>query len=540
MTPANIIDAGDVLVVGAGLAGLYTALKLSHRPVTLIASAGTHKGSSSFWAQGGIAAAIGADDSPDLHTEDTIRAGDGLVDETIAALLAHNAADRLQDLVDFGVPFNKNLNGGLALGREAAHQRNRIAGVSGDRAGREIMKCLGQLAESSPSINLLNGFSAYELAIEDGRVVGVFADTGKHPFGTTLIKTRAVILACGGSGYLYATTTNPQFANGAALAMAARAGASIADPEFVQFHPTAIHGMGDPAPLATEALRGVGARLINARGEAFMSAYHDDAEMAPRDIVARAVFDEIQKTGSVGLDLRGQIAETLDEKFPTVADYCKKGGFDPRVSPIPVAPAAHYHMGGIKVDQNGRTSLPGLWACGECASTGAHGANRLASNSLLEALVFGARIAEHIDFTVPIRAASSPQPPMLAPSTTIQQVMPAMQKLRDCMARHVGVVRTREGLEEAFMQLFRLERIASDTPDLSNMVVTALMITAAAYEREESRGSHFRSDYPNKHAIAERSTMTLDDARAIASQACTIDHDAEQHQKKTGTGQLMA
>ena len=220
MTPANIIDAGDVLVVGAGLAGLYTALKLSHRPVTLIASAGTHKGSSSFWAQGGIAAAIGADDSPDLHTEDTILAGDGLVDETIAALLAHNAADRLQDLVDFGVPFNKDLNGGLALGREAAHQRNRIAGVSGDRAGREIMKCLGQLAESSPSINMLNGFSAYELAIEDGRMVGVFADTGKHPFSTTLIKARAVILACGGSGYLYATTTNPQFANGAALAMA--------------------------------------------------------------------------------------------------------------------------------------------------------------------------------------------------------------------------------------------------------------------------------------------------------------------------------
>ncbi len=540
MTPANIIDAGDVLVVGAGLAGLYTALKLSHRPVTLITSAGTHKGSSSFWAQGGIAAAIGADDSPDLHTEDTIRAGDGLVDETIAALLAHNAAERLEDLADFGVPFNKDLNGGLALGREAAHQRNRIAGVSGDRAGREIMKCLGQLAESSPSINMLSGFSAYELAIEDGRVVGVFADTGKHPFGKTLIKARAVILACGGSGYLYATTTNPQFANGAALAMAARAGASIADPEFVQFHPTAIHGMGDPAPLATEALRGVGARLINERGEAFMSAYHDDSEMAPRDIVARAVFDEIQKTGSVGLDLRGQIAETLDEKFPTVADYCKKGGFDPRVSPIPVAPAAHYHMGGIKVDQNGRTSLPGLWACGECASTGAHGANRLASNSLLEALVFGARIAEHIDFTLPVRAASSPQPPMLAPSTTIQQVMPAMQKLRDCMSRHVGVVRTREGLEEAFKQLFRLERIASDTPDLSNMVLTALMITAAAYEREESRGSHFRSDYPNKHAIAERSTLTLDDARAIASKACTIDHDAEHHQKETGTGQLMA
>ena len=187
MTPTNIIDAGDVLVVGAGLAGLYTALKLSHRQVTLIASAGTRKGSSSLWAQGGIAAAIGSDDSPALHAEDTIKAGDGLVDETIAALLAHDAAERLKDLVDFGVPFNKDQNGDLILGREAAHQRNRIAGVSGDRAGREIMKCLGRLAESSPSINMLSGFNAYELAIEEGRVVGVFTDTGKHPFGVTLI-----------------------------------------------------------------------------------------------------------------------------------------------------------------------------------------------------------------------------------------------------------------------------------------------------------------------------------------------------------------
>lgn len=544
MTPTNIIDAGDVLVVGAGLAGLYTALKLSHRPVTLIASAGTRKGSSSFWAQGGIAAAIGSDDSPALHTEDTIKAGDGLVDETIAALLAHDAADRLQDLVNFGVPFDKDQNGDLALGREAGHQRNRIAGVSGDRAGREIMKCLGRLAQSSPSINMLSGFSAYELAIEDGRVVGVFTDTGKHPFGVTLIKARAVILACGGSGYLYATTTNPEFSNGAALAMAARAGATIADPEFVQFHPTAIHGMGDPAPLATEALRGEGAKLVNAHGVAFMSAYHADAEMAPRDIVARAVFDEIKKTGSVGLDLRGHIAETLDDRFPTVAAYCKEGGVNPRLSPIPVAPAAHYHMGGIKVDQNGRTSLPGLWACGECASTGAHGANRLASNSLLEALVFGARIAEHIDFTVPVRVASSPQPPKLAPNTTIQQVMPAMQKLRDCMTRHVGVVRTREGLEETFRQLLRLERIASGTPDLSNMVLTSLMITAAAYQREESRGSHFRSDFPQKHAIVERSTLTLDAARAITSKvyagACDEDYEAEQYNKEKANDQLTA
>jgi L-aspartate oxidase len=197
-------------------------------------------------------------------------------------------------------------------------------------------------------------------------------------------------------------------------------------------------------------------------------------------------------------------------------------------------------MGGIKVDQNGRTSLPGLWACGECASTGAHGANRLASNSLLEALVFGARIAEHIDFTVPIRLASSPQPPKLAPNTTIQQVMPAMQKLRDCMARHVGVVRTREGLEEAFNQLLRLERIASGTPDLSNMVVTSLMITAAAYQREESRGSHFRSDFPQKSTIAERSTLTLDAARTIASRDYAFDFDAESHGKEKATDQLTA
>lgn len=518
-SPANIIDAGDVLVVGAGLAGLYTALKLGRRPVTVIAAAGSKKDSASFWAQGGIAAAVGADDSPGLHARDTTRAGDGLVDEAIAAMLAHDAADRLQDLIDCGVPFNRQDNGALALGREAAHARNRIAGVSGDRAGREIMKCLGRLAENSPSISILRGFNAYELAIEDGRVVGVFADAGKHPFGTTLIKARAVVLACGGSGYLYATTTNPELANGAALAMAARAGAVIADPEFIQFHPTAMRGLGDPAPLATEALRGVGARLVNADGVQFMPAYHPDAEMAPRDIVARAVFEEIAKTGNVGLDLRGALSDTLAERFPTVFAYCREGGMDPGRSPIPVAPAAHYHMGGIKVDADGRASLPGLWACGECAATGAHGANRLASNSLLEALVFGARIAAHIDLTVPVRATSSPQPPQLAHDCDASPVMPAIRKLRGCMAAHVGVVRSGPGLAEALEQLRRLERMAAGMPHLANMAVTALMITASAYRREESRGAHFRSDFPEKSATPVRTSLTLEAAREIVNDA---------------------
>lgn len=519
----NIIDAGDVLIVGAGLAGLFTALKLGHRPVTILAAGGPRKASASSWAQGGIAVAIGPDDSPAQHKNDTINAGAGLVDPEIAGLLAEEAEARIEDLVGYGVPFNRNPDGSFQLSREAAHSRNRIAGVSGDRAGREIMSALADAVAANPSIRKLTGFSACELAIEDGRVVGVFARPGETASSGNhtplLIKARAVILACGGSGYLFATTTNPVFANGEAVAMAARAGAQIVDTEFMQFHPTAFTGLGDPAPLATEALRGEGAKLLNRHGEAFMTGYHADAELAPRDIVSRAVFNEIMKTGKVGLDLRGSLADKLHSRFPTVYEYCKRGGIDPTREVLPVAPAAHYHMGGIRVDVNGRTSLPSLWACGECAATGAHGANRLASNSLLEAIVFGARIAEHLDDTLPIRAVSSPEPAQTDLFSDNTTVMPAIRELRQVMTRHVGVIRERAGLLEALQVITRLERAANGATPLANMTVTALLITAAALMREESRGGHFRSDFPTTGKIAERKILTLDVVRQLADDA---------------------
>lgn len=507
----NIIDVGDVLVVGAGLAGLFTALKLGPRPVTVLAAGKRDKGSASKWAQGGIAAAVGADDSAALHAQDTIGAGAGLVNETIAQLVADEAAERIVDLETLGVDFDRNEDGSLTLGREAAHCRDRIIGTQGDRSGREIMRALLQRAEASPSLTFLEGYAAYELAVENGRVVGVFAraSSGSPLSGPLLIRARAIIMATGGVGHLYAVTTNPRGANGEALAMAARAGAAIADAEFVQFHPTALTGMGDPAPLATEALRGQGAILVDANGHRFMPELDERAELAPRDIVARGVFAKIIETGSVGLDLRPSgLAADLDIRFPTVAQECAKHGIDPKQNVLPVAPATHFHMGGIKTDAYGRTSLSGLWACGEVASTGLHGANRLASNSLLEALVFGARIAEDINNIIPHTATASPAHPMTQPQADMALLAPMTQKLRQLMTRHVGVIRSADGLIHTLHELERLQRTAQDAAPFANMVLAAQFITMAGLHREESRGGHARADFPTT-GHASHSIYTL-------------------------------
>lgn len=515
---ANIIDVGDVLVIGAGLAGLFAALKLAPRQVTVMAAGKRNKGSASKWAQGGIAAALGPDDHIDNHIADTLAAGAGLVDEDVARLVAGDAAVRIADLEKLGVPFNRRADGHFALGREAAHSHNRIVGVSGDRAGRAIMQALGARAEATPSIDFLEGFAAYELAVENGRVVGVFArpaDAG-HFSGPLLIRARATVLATGGIGHLYAVTTNPMGANGEALAMAARAGAEIADAEFVQFHPTAltgpfVHGT-DPAPLATEALRGEGAVLVNAHGHRFMPDIHADAELAPRDIVARAVFGEIDKTGSVGLDLRPNgLAENLSERFPTIAAHCAKVGIDPTRTPLPVAPATHFHMGGIQTNKFGRTSLDGLWACGEVAATGLHGANRLASNSLLEAVVFAARIADDINHTVPHTSLARPEPPRTHLDGTQVALAPATQKLRTMMSTYVGVLRERAGLVHVLQELKKLHNAAAGHAPFSNMVLAAQFITLAALQREESRGGHCRLDFPARAAHATHSRLTMRD-----------------------------
>lgn len=515
---ANIIDVGDVLVIGAGLAGLFTALKLAPRPVTVMAAGKRKSGSASQWAQGGIAAAIGPDDHTDNHKQDTLQAGAGLVNEAVAQLVAEEASARIDDLSALGVPFDRNGDGDLALGREAAHSHNRIIGVRGDQAGREIMKTLIERADASPSIDFMEGYAAYELAVEEGRVVGVFARPAQTSSlsGPLLIRARATILATGGIGHLYGVTTNPVGANGEALAMAARAGAQVSDSEFVQFHPTALTGMGDPAPLATEALRGEGAKLINAKGERFMTGVHENAELAPRDIVARAVFDQIVKTGSVGLDLRPNgLAANLDARFPTVAENCKKAGIDPTTHLLPVAPATHFHMGGIRTDTHGRSSLPGLWACGEVAATGLHGANRLASNSLLEAIVFGARIAQDINNLVPTSSRARPAPPETRIDASAIELAPATEKLRWLMSRHVGVLRHADGLVHTLHELKRLQRAAGGMAPFASMVLAAQFITMAALRREESRGGHFRTDFPSPKAQADHSQLTMAELDAL-------------------------
>src|SRR5258708_3721365 len=386
-----------VVIVGGGLAGLFCALKLAPRLVTVVSAAPLGQGASTAWAQGGIAAAVAEGDSAEAHAADTIAVGAGLVDEKIALGIAREAGARIHDLLQYGVPFDRDLDGKLAVGREAAHSARRIVHVRGDMAGKAIISALSQAVRATPSIRVIEGYAAEALLTEDGAVAGLqLPKVGDVTAKPVTMASGAVVLATGGIGHLYDVTTNPAEANGLGLAIAAHAGAVIADPEFVQFHPTAIMVGRDPAPLATEALRGEGATLINDKGQRFMLARHPLAELAPRDIVARGVFAEIAAGHGAFLDAREALRARFAEKFPTVYASCMAAGIDPEKQPIPVAPAAHYHMGGIAVDVHGRTSLKGLWAGGEVSSTGAHGANRLASNSLLEAVVFAARIAEDI------------------------------------------------------------------------------------------------------------------------------------------------
>lgn len=505
----------DVVIVGGGLAGLFCALKLAPRPVTVISAAPLGQGASTAWAQGGIAAAVAEGDSPEAHAADTVAVGAGLVDEGVALRLAREAGARIDDLLRYGVPFDRDLEGRLAVGREAAHSARRIVHVRGDMAGAAIIAALTDAVRKTPSIRVIEGFVAENLLTENGAVTGLQIRKTNDPLASpVVIASHAIVLATGGIGHLYAVTTNPAEASGLGLAIAARAGAVIADPEFVQFHPTAVMAGRDPAPLATEALRGEGAILVNESGERFMTKLHPLAELAPRDIVARSVFAEIAAGRGAFLDASTALGARFAEKFPTVYASCINAGIDPATQPIPVAPAAHYHMGGIAVDERGRTSLTGLWAGGEVSSTGAHGANRLASNSLLEAVVYAARIAEDID------GHDIPQPAR-RPAIVIagqNAPMPALVEtsLRNMMTSHVGVVRDGAHLAKAIRLFADIERNTGSIA-LRNMATTALLVATSAWSRRESRGAHCRADCPDDVAALARRTMTtLAEAREVA------------------------
>jgi L-aspartate oxidase len=519
-----LIRHTDAVIVGAGLAGLATAPRLAPMPCIVLSPAPLGDGIASGRAQGGIAAAIGPGDTPAQHAADTLAAADGIADPAIASLVAEAAPGCIADLASFGVRFDRDADGTLLLGREGGHHRHRIVHAAGDATGGEIMRALIAAARATPSITVIDDAEAEDLLVEDGEVLGVIA---RHGGQALVLRAQAVVLATGGIGGLYRETSNPLGARGRGLALAARAGAVLADLEFVQFHPTALDIGRDPMPLITEALRGAGAVLMTEHGERLMAEVHRLGDLAPRDVVARQVWRHRRAGGTVRLDATMALGAAFASRFPTVYASCRAAGIDPAHQPIPVAPAAHYHMGGIATDQHARSSVPGLWAVGECAATGLHGANRLASNSLLEALVFAARAAQDIQTTAPKvpRPAAQPVPPSLPRLAADDRARMASELagLRGVMSDCVGVERVGGGLRRAIDYATRLRRQTS-TAAMADAALVAELIATAALRREESRGGHFRSDHPlPRHA--QRGRIALADLATPHDSWRTHDHD---------------
>ncbi len=495
----------DFIVVGSGIAGLYTALQTNKYGKTLIITKGSIDDCNTKYAQGGIAAAISKKDSPELHYQDTMAAGDGLCDEEAVRILVNEAPDRISDLVDIGVPFD-TLDGGIALTMEAAHSVPRILHAGGDATGEHIEVTLSRRVRMA-KIRIMEDFLATEVLLENGKVAGIKAldcRTGS----IEEIGCRYLILATGGAGQLYKYTTNSDVATGDGIALAYGAGAEIINMEFFQFHPTALRLPGVAPFLISEAVRGEGGILRNVDGHHFMPDYTPAGDLAPRDVVARSIIYEMKKTGSdrVFIDATHLPPKVVTTRFPHIYRFCLDHGLNITKGLMPVAPAAHYMMGGIRTNTCGETNIPGLFAVGETACTGVHGANRLASNSLIEVLVFSKRIMQKISQEATAETAPSRMSIVVHHLEEPQRVpkklpAPSLSALQDLLWDKVGIIRNGENLARAAGILAGWQECLSPPADrpsseLSNLILTGRLVTEAALIREESRGAHFRLDFP--------------------------------------------
>lgn len=518
-----VVDT-DVIVIGSGIAGLFTAIKASEKDRVILITKKTMMESNTRYAQGGIAAVISEDDSPAYHRQDTLLAGAGLCSSEAVDILVNEGPEGVKELMMLGTAFDLE-NGELALTKEGAHSHRRILHAHGDATGYEIVRALSEQAGAHPNIEVWDNHYVIDLITEEDECLGALV---QRPDGQRVfLRGNATILCSGGAGQLYRYTTNPEVATGDGVAIAYRAGALLRDMEFIQFHPTSLCYPGAPRFLISEAVRGEGAVLRNIKGERFMSRYHELLELAPRDIVARAIVSEMEATGAsiVYLDITHEDPEKVRARFPTIYETCLSYGLDLTSDWIPVAPAAHYMMGGVRVNHHGETSVHRLFACGEVSSTGVHGANRLASNSLSEAIVFGRRIIQRIrelpprtrtGETVSYRAGR--QAP--APSSLAERRL----DLQKTMVRRVGLRRTAEGLAKGIQELERHRAIfdqalhTRDQWEYANMLTCALLLAKSALAREESRGGHYREDFParsdekwRKHLLWQRDQGMLEE-----------------------------
>jgi L-aspartate oxidase len=498
----------DFLVIGSGIAGLRAAISLAEAGRVVILTKADPRESNTGYAQGGIAAAFGSDDSPELHAKDTLAAGDGLCLPEAVDVLVREGPRYVRELMDWGATFDTDQSGQPALGREAAHSVRRVLHVR-DATGRSIGQVLWHMVSTHPRVQVCGDALALSLSMREGQCVGAaFLDRDGRVEEVSAPRT---LIATGGAGQVYRETTNPPIATGDGIAMAFEAGARVTDLEFIQFHPTALNVAGAPRFLLSEALRGEGAWLVNQQGERFGQRYEPAGDLASRDLVARAIVREVNRTGApVFLTMAHLDADYVRNRFPTITQACRRAGFDIATDRIPVSPAAHYVMGGVETDLCGRTSIDNLFAAGEAACTGVHGANRLASNSLLEGLVFGARAAETMKGSS-VKATLTAEPGDIVTTPPASASVPSASDVRDVMWRDAGLVRTRNGLAPLVDQLSAwrsaVSKARSATPGdrelrrVASLVTVGLLIARAALRRQESRGGHFREDFPQRDDI---------------------------------------